>query len=159
MPVEHSYDPARGFPRVMPSLRYEDVGAALQWLGDVFGLIEHLRWTGADGVVRHAEMRIEGAHVELSGASEEYPSPKALGGVSHSIVVLVDDVDAHYEHARERGATIVSEPEDKPWGLRQYTAQDLEGHRWELSQFVRHAPPEEWGAELTGSGGSSASTG
>lgn len=152
MPAEHSYDPARGFPRVMPSLRYEDVGAALEWLGDVFGLIEHLRWTGPDGVVRHAEVRLGRGYVELSSATEECPSPKALGGVSHSIVMLVDDVDAHYEHAWASGATILSEPEDKPWGLRQYTAQDLEGHRWELSQFVRHVPPDEWGAELTESG-------
>lgn len=145
----HSYDPAQGFPRVMPSLRYEDVAAALAWLGDVFGLREHLRWTGPDGVVRHAEMRIGGAFVELSGASEEYPSPRALGRVSQSLVVIVDDVTRHYEHARVSGAVIVAEPEDKPWGLRQYTAEDPEGHRWEFSQFVRHAPPAEWGAQLS----------
>jgi len=41
--VEHSYDPARGFPRIMPSLRYEDIAAALAWLSDVFALREHLR--------------------------------------------------------------------------------------------------------------------
>ena len=133
----------------MPSLRYEDVGAALAWLSDTFGLREHLRWTGEDGVVRHAEMRIDGAFVELSSASEEYPSPKALGGVSHSIVALVDDVNSHYEHARECGATVIAEPEDKPWGLRQYTAEDLDGHRWEFSQYLRPAPPAEWGAQLS----------
>ena len=70
MAVQHSYDPADGFPRIMPSLRYEDVGAALAWLSDAFGLREHLRWTGEDGVVRHAEMRIDGAFVELSSAYE-----------------------------------------------------------------------------------------
>jgi uncharacterized glyoxalase superfamily protein PhnB len=146
---KHSYDPADGFPRVMPSLRYDDVGAALSWLSEVFGLREHLRWTDQEGVVRHAEMRIDGAFVELSSASEEYPSPRSLGHVSQSIVVLVDDVDGHYERACAGGAQIVAEPEDKPWGLRQYTAADPEGHRWEFSQFVRHAPPAEWGAELS----------
>lgn len=145
MGFKHSYDPAEGFPRVMPSLRYDDVSAAISWLSEVFALREHLRWTDQEGVVRHGEMRIEGAFVELSGASEEYPSPRRVGRVSHSIVVLVDDVDGHYVHARAGGATIVAEPEDKPWGLRQYTAEDLEGHRWEFSQFVRHAPPAEWG--------------
>jgi uncharacterized glyoxalase superfamily protein PhnB len=149
MTVGHSYNPADGFPRIMPALRYEDVGAAVVWLRDVFGLREHLRWTGPDGVVRHAEMRIEDAYVELSGATEECPSPKALGGrVSQSLVVVVDDVDRHFSHAHERGAAIVSELEDKPWGMRQYTAEDLEGHRWEFSQFVRYAPPGEWGARL-----------
>jgi uncharacterized glyoxalase superfamily protein PhnB len=132
----------------MPSLRYEDVGAALGWLSNAFGLREHLRWTGQDGVVRHAEMRIGDAFVELSAATDEAPSPKALGRVSHSLVVLVDDVNAHYEHARASGATIVAEPEDKPWGLRQYTTEDLERHRWEFSQYLRDAPPAEWGAQL-----------
>jgi hypothetical protein len=28
----HSYNPADGFPRIMPSLRYGDVAAALAWL-------------------------------------------------------------------------------------------------------------------------------
>ena len=151
--MRHSYDPADGFPRVMPALRYDDVGAALAWLSDAFGLREHLRWTGPDGVVRHAEMRIEDAFVELSGASNEYPSPRTLGGVSHSLVVLVDDVDGHCQDARAAGATIVTEPEDKRWGLRQYTAADPEGHRWEFLQYVRHVQPAEWGAELSESSG------
>jgi uncharacterized glyoxalase superfamily protein PhnB len=149
MAAKHSYDPAEGFPRIMPSLRYQDVAGALAWLGDAFGLREHLRWTGPDGVVRHGEMRIGDAFVELSEAADEYPAPRALGGVSHSIVVLVDDVDSHYEHALASGAVITAAPEDKPWGLRQYTAEDPEGHRWEFSQFVRHAPPAEWGAALS----------
>jgi uncharacterized glyoxalase superfamily protein PhnB len=144
----HSYDPADGFPRIMPSLRYDDVGAALGWLTRTFGLQEHLRWTDPDGMVRHAELRIADAFVELSGATEEYPSPRRLGGVSQSIVVLVDDVDRHYHHARAAGAVIIAEPEDKPWGLRQYMAEDLEGHRWEFSQFLGHVPAAAWGATL-----------
>jgi uncharacterized glyoxalase superfamily protein PhnB len=120
--VSHSYDPADGFPRIMPSLRYEDVGAALTWLGDAFGLEEHLRWTDEHGIVRHAEMRMGDAFVELSGGSKDHPTPKRLGGASGALVGLVDDVDAHFSHTRSRGADIVSEPEDRPWGLRQYTA-------------------------------------
>jgi uncharacterized glyoxalase superfamily protein PhnB len=144
----HTYDPARGFPRIMPSLRYEDVGAALDWLQRAFGLSEHLRWVGEDGLVRHAEVRLEGAFVELSAGPEGYRNPKHLGQPTHALVVLVDDVDRHFEHARAAGALIVTEPEDKPWGLRQYTAEDPEGHPWEFSQFLRDVPPEEWGATL-----------
>ncbi|MGH3611999.1 MAG: VOC family protein [Pseudonocardia sp.] len=148
MKVQHSYDPADGFPRIMPSLRYEDVGAALAWLADTFGLEEHLRWTDDSGVVRHAEMRVGDAFVELSNGSADHPTPKALGGSSGLLVVLVDDVDVHLAQARSRGVAIVSEPENRPWGVRQYTAEDPEGHRWEFSQFLRHVPPHEWGATL-----------
>ena len=53
------------------------------------------------------------------------------------ILAHVDDVDAHFERARRAGATILSEPEDEPFG-RRYRAEDLEGHRW---MFV--GPPRE----------------
>jgi len=143
-----SYNPAAGFPRIMPSLRYDDVGGALAWLARAFGLTEHLRWTDGGGVVRHAEMRIDQAFIELSAAPEGYRNPRRLGAVCQSLVVLVDDVEAHYTTARAAGATIIAAPEDKPWGLRQYTAEDPEGHRWEFSQHLRDVPPAEWGAHL-----------
>jgi len=143
-----SYNPAAGFPRIMPSLRYNDMGAALAWLNQTFGLTEHLRWTDAGGVVRHAEMRIDQAFVELSAAPEGYRNPKRLGEVCQSLVVLVDDVDAHYDKAQAAGATIIVALADQPWGLRQYIAEDLEGHHWQFSQHLRDVPPAEWGAQL-----------
>ena len=51
-------------------------------------------------------------------------------------MIRVDDADAHCRHARERGATIVAEPQDYPYGERQYTAEDLGGHRWCFSQSI-----------------------
>jgi uncharacterized glyoxalase superfamily protein PhnB len=74
--------------------------------------------------------------------------PPGLGGASSLLVAFVEDVDEHCARAQAAGATILMEPEDRPWGLRQYIAQDLDGHRWEFSQFLRHVPPQEWGATL-----------
>ncbi len=75
-----SYNPAEGFPRIMPSLRYEDVGRALGWLSPAFGFKEHLRWVDKNGAVVHAEMRIANAFIELSAGPEGYQNPKRLGG-------------------------------------------------------------------------------
>ncbi|OYV83750.1 MAG: hypothetical protein B7X04_03095 [Parcubacteria group bacterium 21-54-25] len=143
-----SYDPARGFPGVMPSLRYEDVGGAIAWLSTAFGFKEHLRWTNKDCVVLHAEMRIKDAFIELSRAGNDYKSPRQLGGVSGTIIVFVEDVNEHYKQALAAAARILAEPEDKPWGLRQYTAEDIEGHRFEFSQFLKDVPYASWGAQL-----------
>ncbi len=143
-----SYNPAAGFPRIMPSLRYNDMGAALAWLNQTFGLTEHLRWTDAGGVVRHAEMRIDHAFIDLSAAPDGYQTPKRLGQVCQSLVVLVDDVDAHDRTAQAAGATIIAAPKDKPWGLRPYIAEDLGGHHWQFSHYLRDVPPAEWGAQL-----------
>jgi uncharacterized glyoxalase superfamily protein PhnB len=143
-----TYNPSEGFPRIMPSLRYEDVGRALGWLSEAFGFREHLRWVDKGGQIRHAEVRLEGAFIELSEGPEGYRSPRRLGEVCQSLVVFVDDVDVRCRRARAAGATIIEDLADKPWGLRQYVAEDPEGQRWEFSQHVRDVPPEEWGAQL-----------
>jgi len=36
---------------------------------------------------------------------------------------------------------------DKPWGERQYTAEDHAGHWWSFLQHVADVTPEEWGAQ------------
>jgi uncharacterized glyoxalase superfamily protein PhnB len=141
-----SYNPEGGFPRVVPALLYEDVGAAADWLARVFGLRELLRWTSPEGWVGHSDMELEGGIIMLDGAIPEYKKPNSDGHVCDYMVVFVRDVDSHFDRAKREGATIVSGPADKPWGLRQYMARDLEGHVWEFTQHIRDVKPEDWGA-------------
>ena len=44
--------------------------------------------------------------------------------------IFAEDVDATYEELRSSGAKIVEPLEQKPWGLRQFTVEDLDGHRF-----------------------------
>jgi len=46
------------------------------------------------------------------------------------VSVLVDDVDAHHEQAVEAGAGVMYAPVDQPYGYREYSARDLDGHLW-----------------------------
>ena len=41
--------------------------------------------------------------------------------------VFADDIDATYQELKSFGANIVDPLETKPWGLRQFTVQDLDG--------------------------------
>jgi len=140
----------RSAPRatVVPILVYEDVAAAIDWLCDAFGFTERLRAAGPGGVVSHAQLAIgEGAEgaVILGRPGGEFRPPRP-GEVSQYVVVHVEDVEKHYEHARERGARILKEPTDMPFGERQYTAEDPGGHRWTFSQSIADVPLEAWGA-------------
>ena len=40
------------------------------------------------------------------------------------------EIDATYEELRSRGARIVEPLEQKPWGLRQFTVEDIDGNRF-----------------------------
>jgi uncharacterized glyoxalase superfamily protein PhnB len=44
--------------------------------------------------------------------------------------VFAKDVDATYDEFKSLGANIVEPLEDKPWGLRQFTLDDLDGNRF-----------------------------
>ena len=46
------------------------------------------------------------------------------------------DVDAVCAEWWERGATIIEEPEDKPWQIREFTMQDLNGHHFRVYRGV-----------------------
>jgi uncharacterized glyoxalase superfamily protein PhnB len=137
---------------VIPVLIYEDVEEAVDWLTDTFGFVE--RWHdgnhraqlsvgSGDGAVVVAERRVAEA-LETSDPTI-FRAPRR-GEVSHSILVRVEDVDSHYRRARQGGARILRPPDDYPYGERQYSAEDLAGHRWTFSQSIADVSPEEWGA-------------
>lgn len=44
--------------------------------------------------------------------------------------VFAEDLDASYRELQSSGARIVEPLETKPWGLRQFTIEDLDGNRF-----------------------------
>ena len=44
--------------------------------------------------------------------------------------VFAEDVGATFQELRALGANIVDPLEEKPWGLRQFTVEDLDGNRF-----------------------------
>ena len=88
---------------VTPYLLYEDVDAAIDWLGRAFGFAERLRFADASGTVTHAELALGDGEVFLGHPGPEFRSPKSLGAFTDLVHVYVDDVDAHYARAVEAG--------------------------------------------------------
>jgi len=121
---------------VIPVLGYMDVGEAVDWLCETFGFTE--RWRAGN---HRAQVAVgDGAVVVTERGDDEAPS-----SADHSVMVRVDDVNAHHDRARESGARILHPPTDYPYGERQYTAEDLGGHHWSFSQSIADVAPEEWG--------------
>ena len=51
--------------------------------------------------------------------------------------VRVDDADRLLAIYRERGAKIVADIEDKPWGMREFTLSDPWGHHFRIGHSTR----------------------
>lgn len=130
---------------VVPVLVYADVTRAIDWLCGAFGFVERLRYATRDGNVTHAQLSIAECAVMLGVQGADFRPPRP-GEVNQYVVVHVANVDAHFEQAKRLGATILRPPADQPFGERQYTVEDPEGHRWTFSQHVADVAPEEWGA-------------
>ena len=129
----------RSMPKtaVIPVLAYADAIAAADWICAAFGFEIRLRI--ADHRVQL--VRGDGAVIATDGGD-------GAGGGGHSLLVRVEDADAHHEHAVAAGARIVSPPTDYPYGERQYTAEDFGGHRWTFSQSIADVDPADWGGVL-----------
>lgn len=138
-------NPPEGMPTVCPYLYYRDVAAAVAWLCRAFGMRTRLVMPGPAGSVMHAELELGGGLVMMGPASEAQGtrSPSELPAVNQGLYVYVDDVDAHFAHARAVGAKVLSEPVDMFWGDRFYSVMDCEGHRWSFAQHVRDEVPED----------------
>lgn len=137
----------RSSPRatVVPILVYEDVAQAIDWLCAAFGFRERLRAAGPGGSVSHAQLDVAEGAVMLGRQGGEFRPPRP-DEVSQFLHIHVEDVDAHFENARRRGARILKPPTDTPFGERQYTVEDPGGHRWTFSQSIADVAPEQWGA-------------
>jgi MerR family transcriptional regulator, thiopeptide resistance regulator len=116
-------------------LVYADIEAAYDYLVNVFGLGAGQLSRDEDGRVVHGEVEAGDGVIWLHRVSKQYglDSPKALGGSTATVMVMVDDVDAHFRSVSETGARIEYEPVDQPYGVREYGVRDLEGFLWSFA--------------------------
>jgi uncharacterized glyoxalase superfamily protein PhnB len=132
---------ATNYPDVIPMIAYEDGPKAMDWLTDAFGFTERARMLDK-GRLSHGEMQAGHGVIMLASPTPDYEGPRrhradcerarkwsSVSYIIDGVLVYVDDVNEHCRRARERGATILSEPEADEYG-RRYRAEDLEGHRW-----------------------------
>jgi uncharacterized glyoxalase superfamily protein PhnB len=107
-------------------LYYEDPVAAAHWIQRVFRLRS---WTDILETDEGTWVELHHGNVAILLFALE---GKREGPFTDMPWVYVDDLDAHFAHAKAEGAKIVSEIHQQ--GYRAYEAADLEGRRWTFAQ-------------------------
>jgi uncharacterized glyoxalase superfamily protein PhnB len=112
---------------------YDDIRSGHDFLVDVLGFESAGLVEDGAGQVVHGEVRAGDRRIWLHAAAGGLTTPAIAAVATGGIVVHVDDVDAHFAHAKARGADIAREPTDEDYGQREYGLRDPEGHNWYIA--------------------------
>ena len=133
--------PATG-STLVPSLRYRDAPAAIDWLCRVFAFAQHAVYANPDGTIAHAELtsgsgmimlgsvRDEGVHVPFVAQPDEVQNRSTAG-----IYFVVPDCEPVYAAVQTARAHIVMPLQTMPYGGKAFSCLDPEGHLWSLGEY------------------------
>ena len=132
-------------PNIIPTLRYRDAAAAIDWLGRAFGFEKHAVYADDDGTIDHAELVLGNGMIMLGTARDDgfgkllQPPPASTAPVTQGSYVIVPDADAHHARAVAAGATVVQALRTEDYGGRGYSCRDPEGHLWSFGTYDPYA--------------------
>ena len=115
--------------RVAPILGFRDVRKAAEYYRDVLGFNERnvMDGIGEEGAV-YAILDKDGIEIHLQIRRREIFANKRES-IESDAYFFVPDPDALHIELVRRGASVLRPPQDEPYGLRDFTVEDLEGHR------------------------------
>lgn len=126
-----------GKGNIIPSMKYRNAPEAIAWLCKVFGFQKRVVVPGeSEGVIAHAQLSLGNGMIMLGTAGEESEFEKLVGPpekgrrLTGAPYIVVDDIDAHYDRAKNAGAGIVMALEEQHYGGKLYAARDPEGYVW-----------------------------
>jgi predicted enzyme related to lactoylglutathione lyase len=100
----------------VPELPVADVERAQQYYRDVFAF--DIRWLAPDKTIG----AVSRGDAAIFFRQRNIPFEPAVHWI------FAPDIDATYREFKSSGANIINPLEKKPWGLRQFTVQDLDGN-------------------------------
>jgi uncharacterized glyoxalase superfamily protein PhnB len=135
---------------IIPSLRYRDALAAIDWLVRAFGFEKQAVYLGSDNTtVMHAQLTFGNGMVMLGSvdnggeAGKFMVQPDEIGlRETQGTYLVVPNADAVYSTAKAAGAEMVIDIRDMDYGGRAFTCRDLEGHLWSIGTYDPWAPEE-----------------
>lgn len=139
----------KGWPRLSTAIFYKDAAKAIDWLCKAYGFEVKLKVDGADGIVEHSELTFGEALIMVGDERRQQKLGRPLvsplsvqGSNTQSVMIYVDDAEAHCERARKAGGSITFEPKvtdygEGYWADKSYQCVDPEGHCWWFSERVR----------------------
>ena len=134
---------------IVPTLRYRDVPAAIDWLCEAFGFRTHVVERNAQGAIRYAQLVFGNGMVVLGPVEDSavdglMVQPGEMGGLETQVCyVYAEDARALCARAQEAGAAPLFNDEGHAGTSGIYSFRDPEGHIWNFGTYDpwRRQPP------------------
>jgi uncharacterized glyoxalase superfamily protein PhnB len=126
---------------IIPTMRYRDAPAMIDWLCEAFGFERHLVVEDGNCGIAHAQLVCGDAMIMLgSHREDDFGRLMALPGEignreTQCPYMVVENADAHHARAVAAGADVIMAPEDQDYGGRLYSCRDPEGHIWNFGTY------------------------
>ena len=111
-------------------LAVHDLAGSTAYFVDVLGISKD--WNDRD----NWQSLLRGKVRLMLGRCPDALAPAQLGDHSYFGFFATGDVDALHAEFKARGARILSDPADKPWGWREMAVATPEGHRMMFAQAI-----------------------
>ena len=126
---------------IIPTLRYQNAPAAIDWLARVFGFETRLIVPDENSGIAHATLTLGNGMIMLSSVSDTpfgtlMKQPNEIGGAeTQSCYLVVPDADAVHERILAAGGKIAIAIKDEDYGGRGFSCFDPEGHLWNVGSY------------------------
>jgi len=127
---------------VIPGLRYRNAMEMIAWLCRALGFEKQAVYASPDGVVMHAQLTFGNGMIMIGSVNNGTPASKLMkqpdeigGAETQAAYLVVTDIDAIYASARNAGARMVIDLEEKEHGGKAFCCADPEGHIWHIGTF------------------------
>jgi PhnB protein len=134
--------PARAATSIQPELWVDRGMAALAFYESAFGARVLHRVGEGDDIVAQLAVGDAAFWIAATGPSTERLVPRAIGGATGRVLLVVDDPDLVFAHAVAAGAQGKS-PVEGEHGWRVGRLIDPFGHEWEIGKPLIAWPPPE----------------
>jgi uncharacterized glyoxalase superfamily protein PhnB len=128
---------------LIPSVRYKDAHAAIEWLERVLGFERQAVYEGPDETVAHAQLTFGGTGMLMLGSAsnrgpqtESYALPDEIGRRVTSVPYLVvKDCLPMWKRVKAEKAEVVMELKEMEYGGKAFTVKDPEGYMWSVGEY------------------------
>ena len=132
--------PVAGKSPVIPTMRYRDASAAIDWLCRVLGFSRHLVVPGDGDTIAHAQLTLGDGMIMLGSERDDdfgqvMAAPGPQGVNTQSAYVVVDDPEALHDHVLAADADIVMPLQYPEYGGASFSCRDPEGHVWNIGSY------------------------